>query len=174
MQRHGKPTMNACEMVSVERGQGIAVCLETTRDLEGDYAFIQVCEQTSHSQVLMVVLVQGHTYSTCPCVIVDRFAQMAQSGRITAAKACIWNVTLQRDNTLCFWMRLPSCPAYRLIRRCSLLHCSFKLLHLSLPASCCTQQLTSGAGCKQLATPGLGLAVKGQVVHHQQPASSCT
>ena len=62
MQQHSKPTMNACEMVSVERGQGIAVCLETTRDLEGDYAFIQVCKQNSHSQVLMVVLVQGHTY----------------------------------------------------------------------------------------------------------------
>ena len=42
LQRHSKPTMNACDMVSVERGQGIAVCLTTTRDLEGDYAYIQV------------------------------------------------------------------------------------------------------------------------------------
>ena len=47
MQRHSKPTMNACEMVSVERGQGIAVCLETTRNLEGDYAFVQVNKQIS-------------------------------------------------------------------------------------------------------------------------------
>lgn len=42
MQRHSKPTMNACEMVSVETGQAVAVGLEVTRDLEGDYAFIQV------------------------------------------------------------------------------------------------------------------------------------
>ena len=40
--------MNACEMVSVETGQSIAVGLEVTRDLEGDYAFMQVssCMQT--------------------------------------------------------------------------------------------------------------------------------
>ena len=43
MQRHNKPTMNACEMVSVETGQGIAVGLEVNRDLQGDYAYLQVC-----------------------------------------------------------------------------------------------------------------------------------
>lgn len=42
MQQHSKPTMNACEMVSVETGQAIAVGLEVTKNLEGDYAFMQV------------------------------------------------------------------------------------------------------------------------------------
>lgn len=42
MQRHNKPTMNACEMVSVETGQAVAVGLEVSRDLQGDYAFLQV------------------------------------------------------------------------------------------------------------------------------------
>ena len=42
MQRHNKPTMNACQMVSVETGQAVALGLEVTRDLEGEYAFIQV------------------------------------------------------------------------------------------------------------------------------------
>lgn len=42
MQRHSKPTMNACEMVSVETGQAVAMGLEVSRDLQGDYAFLQV------------------------------------------------------------------------------------------------------------------------------------
>lgn len=44
MQRHTKPTMNASNMVSVETGQAIAVGLEVTRDLEGEYAFMQVSQ----------------------------------------------------------------------------------------------------------------------------------
>lgn len=44
MQRHNKPTMNASNMVSVETGQAIAVGLEVTRDLEGEYAFMQVSQ----------------------------------------------------------------------------------------------------------------------------------
>ena len=42
MQRHTKPTMNACELVSVETGQGIAVGLDTTRDLQVEYVYMQV------------------------------------------------------------------------------------------------------------------------------------
>ncbi len=42
MQRHTRPTMNACELVSVETGQGIAVGLDVTRDLLGEYAHMQV------------------------------------------------------------------------------------------------------------------------------------
>lgn len=42
MQRHSKPTMNACEMVSVEAGQGIAVGLEVSKELQRDYAYLQV------------------------------------------------------------------------------------------------------------------------------------
>lgn len=40
--KHSKPTLNACEMVSVETGQGIAVALDVSRQLEGNYAFLQV------------------------------------------------------------------------------------------------------------------------------------
>ena len=46
MQRHNKPTMNACEMVSVETGQGIAVGLEVSKELQGDYAYLQVSGTT--------------------------------------------------------------------------------------------------------------------------------
>ena len=53
MQRHNKPTMNACGMVSVETGQGVAVGLEVTRDLEGDYAFIQVSLGSSERPLLI-------------------------------------------------------------------------------------------------------------------------
>ena len=42
MQRHPRPTMNACEMVSVETGQGIAVGLDVARDLQSDHAYMQV------------------------------------------------------------------------------------------------------------------------------------
>ncbi|KAL0045444.1 hypothetical protein WJX82_006816 [Trebouxia sp. C0006] len=42
MQRHFKPTMNACELVSVETGQGIAVGLDITRDLQVEYVYMQV------------------------------------------------------------------------------------------------------------------------------------
>ena len=43
LQRHSKPTLNACDMVSVEQGQSIAVALEVSRQLEGNYAYLQVC-----------------------------------------------------------------------------------------------------------------------------------
>ena len=49
MQRHFKPTMNACELVSVETGQGIAVGLDTTRDLQVEYVYMQV-----------ILVAQGH------------------------------------------------------------------------------------------------------------------
>ena len=42
MQRHTKPTVNACELVSIETGQGIAVGLDVTRDLQVDYVIMQV------------------------------------------------------------------------------------------------------------------------------------
>ena len=42
MQRHTKPTMNACELVSVETGHGIAVGLDITRDLQVEYVYMQV------------------------------------------------------------------------------------------------------------------------------------
>ena len=42
LQRHTKPTLNACQLVSVEQGQGIAVGLDVTRELQGEYAYIQV------------------------------------------------------------------------------------------------------------------------------------
>lgn len=50
-QRHSKPTMNACEMVSIERGQSIVACLETSRNLEGDYAFLQVRSNNSNNNL---------------------------------------------------------------------------------------------------------------------------
>lgn len=43
MQQHTKPTVNACELVSIETGQGIAVGLDITRDLQVDYVIMQVC-----------------------------------------------------------------------------------------------------------------------------------
>ncbi|KAA6429955.1 MAG: hypothetical protein FRX49_00387 [Trebouxia sp. A1-2] len=42
MQRHTKPTMNACELVSVETGQGVAVGLDIVRDLQVEYVYMQV------------------------------------------------------------------------------------------------------------------------------------
>ncbi len=42
MQRHNKPTMNACELVSVETGHSIAVGLDITRDVQVEYLYMQV------------------------------------------------------------------------------------------------------------------------------------
>ena len=42
MQRHSKPTRNACQLVSIETGQSMALGLDITRDLQGEYAYIQV------------------------------------------------------------------------------------------------------------------------------------
>ena len=61
MQRRSRPTMNAHEMVSVETGQGIAVGLDVTRDLPGDYAYMQVLPLSDsiavyHANTLFIVV----------------------------------------------------------------------------------------------------------------------